>query len=251
MFKGIGYFFAGCKLILKPGVKRFVVVPLIINIIIFSLGFWLGIVWFEQFIANVLPTWLAWAEYILAPLFAISYLLIVFYIFALLANIIAAPFNGLLAERVEQLLRTKQNKPAGRSPPPLHNVSFKHIINEIPRTIGSEINKLFYFLLRSLPLLLLFVIPGINVFAPFIWFIFSAWMLSLEYLDYPLGNHNILFKQTRKLMKSQRSKCLSFGGLVSACTMIPVVNFIVMPVAVAGATAFYVDSIKLENQSQT
>lgn len=239
MLGGIRYFFSGFKLITQPGIKRFVFIPLLINICIFSLGFWLGMAWFDQFLDKMLPTWLAWAAFILWPIFALSYFLIVFYLFALVANIIAAPFNGLLAEKIEQHLRNET---------PIHNQStIKQLLREIPRTVGSEISKLFYFLLRSIPLLILFVIPGINIIAPIIWFIFSAWMLSLEYLDYPLGNHGVLFKQTRNLAKQQRAQCMSFGALVSAFTMIPVLNFIVMPIAVAGATAFYVESISQFN----
>ena len=235
MLRGITYFFSGFKLIFSPGIKRFVLIPLLINISIFAFGFWFGMEWFDQFLEKMLPAWLSWAEYILWPIFALSYFLIVFYMFALLANIIAAPFNGLLAEKVEQHLRGN-NSPQNQS-------TIKQLLKELPRTVGSEINKLFYFLLRSLPLLVLFLIPGINVIAPIVWFLFSAWMLSLEYLDYPLGNHGILFKQTRGLAKQQRTRCLSFGALVSVFTMIPVLNFIIMPIAVAGATSLYVDSI--------
>ena len=79
-----------------------------------------------------------------------------------------------------------------------------------------------------------------------IWFIFSSWMLSLEYLDYPLGNHNILFKKTRSLVKQQRAACLSFGAITSAFTLIPFVNFFVMPIAVAGATLLYIDKFSDE-----
>lgn len=235
MFRGISFFFSGFKLIFSRGIKRFVLIPLVINISIFAFGFWFGMEWFDQFLERILPAWLSWAEFILWPIFALSYFLVVFYLFALLANIIAAPFNGLLAEKVEQQLRGESNQQ--------NQSTIKQLLKELPRTVGSEINKLFYFLLRSLPLLILFLIPGVNVIAPVIWFLFSAWMLSLEYLDYPFGNHGILFKQTRVLAKQQRTRCLSFGALVSTFTMIPVLNFIVMPVAVAGATALYVNSM--------
>jgi CysZ protein len=235
MLRGIGYFISGFKLIFSRGIKRFVLIPLSINICIFAFGFWFGMEWFDQFLAKMLPAWLHWAEFILWPIFALSYFLIIFYLFALLANIVAAPFNGLLAEKVEQRLRANTNQQ--------NQSAIKQLLKELPRTFGSEINKLFYFLLRSLPLLILFLIPGVNIIAPIAWFLFSAWMLSLEYLDYPLGNHGILFKQTRVLAKQQRTCCLSFGALVSAFTMIPIINFIVMPVAVAGATVLYVDSI--------
>ncbi|MDW3096410.1 MAG: sulfate transporter CysZ [Gammaproteobacteria bacterium] len=235
MISGIKHFFSGFTLIFSQGLKRFVLIPLAINISIFALGFWLGMEWFDRFLVKMLPTWLAWAEFILWPIFALSYFLIVFYLFALIANIIAAPFNGLLAEKVELSLRNDSSQN--------NQSAIKQLLKELPRTVGSEIYKLFYFLLRSLPILILFLIPGINLIAPIIWFAFSAWMLSLEYLDYPLGNHGIFFKQTRVLAKQQRARCLSFGALVSVFTMIPVLNFIVMPVAVAGATALYVDSI--------
>lgn len=242
MFNGAGYFFSGFTLIFSPGIKRFVLIPLAINISILILGFWLGMEWFDHFLAKMLPGWLSWAEFIIWPIFALSYFLIVFYLFALVANVIAAPFNGILAERVEKHLHghaITQN-----------TSTIRQLVKEIPRTVGSEINKLIYFIFRALPLLLLSLIPGINIIAPIVWFLFSAWMLSLEYLDYPLGNHGVLFKQTRILVKQKRKRCLSFGSLVSAFTMIPVLNFIVMPVAVAGATAFYVDSLQSLQESK-
>ncbi len=238
MLSGIKYFLTGLRLVFKPGLKRFVIIPVLINMAIFAIGLWLGMSWFDRFLQSILPTWMAWAEYLLWPLFAIGYFLVVFYLFALIANILAAPFNGLLAEKAEHYLRGThlQQKDS----------SLKKVIIEIPQTIGSEISKLIYFLLRALPLLVLFLIPGINILAPLFWFLFSAWMLGLEYLDYPLGNHHVLFRQTRVIVRSHRSRCLSFGSLVSAMTMIPIVNFIVMPVAVVGATALFVDAIDLE-----
>ena len=234
MLRGFGYFFKGLRLILAPGIKRYVLIPLIINIAIFSFGLWLGITWFNSFLEQILPDWLSWAEFILWPIFAISYFLIVFYAFAILVNVIAAPFNGFLAEKVESYLRGDKTLST--------ESDFKTVLKEAPRIIASEMGKLAYFLLRAIPLLILFLIPGANVLAPFIWFFFSAWMLSLEYLDYPFGNHNILFKETRSLVKKRKTRCFGFGAAVSGFTLIPFINFIAMPAAVAGATALYVDT---------
>lgn len=241
MFCGIGYFFQGLRLIFVSGMKRYVIIPLIINITIFSLGLWVGITWFNRFLAQMLPDWLSWAEFILWPLFAISYFLIVFYAFAILVNVIAAPFNGFLAEKIESYLNGDKTLAT--------ESDFKTILKEAPGVILSEISKLGYFLIRAIPLLILFLIPGINILAPFIWFIFSAWMLSLEYLDYPCGNHGILFKQTRSMAKQRRTRCLSFGAVVSGFTLVPFLNFIAMPAAVAGATAFYVDTFSNDGKT--
>ena len=234
MFCGISYFFKGLRLIFVAGMKRYVIIPLIINIAIFSLGLWVGITWFNSFLDQVLPDWLAWAEFIIWPLFAISYFLIVFYAFAILVNVIAAPFNGFLAEKVESYLQGDKTMAT--------ESNFKTVLKEAPGIILSELSKLVYFMVRAIPLLILFLIPGINVFAPFIWFAFSAWMLSLEYLDYPCGNHGILFKETRSMARQRRTRCLSFGAVVSGFTLVPFINFIAMPAAVAGATVFYLDT---------
>ena len=234
MFAGARYFFIGLGLIIKPGIRRFVVIPLIINVVIFSAVLWLGSRWFDQFLDKMLPTWLSWAEFILWPLFALSYFLLLFYLFALLVNVIAAPFNDLLAEKVEQYLR---GSTATESTD--HNFWL-----EIPRSIANEIGKLLYFLLRSIPLLILFVIPGVNLFAPLVWFVFSAWILSLEYLDYPCSNHNITFKDTRAKIRNNRLTCISFGSAVTGFTMLPIINFIAMPAAVAGATKLYLEELE-------
>lgn len=230
MLAGIRYFFTGLGLLSKPGVRRFVIIPFLLNVVIFALVLWLGVTWFERILNSWLPNWLAWAEFILWPLFALSYFLLVFYLFALLINVIAAPFNDLLAEKIAAYLRGTTTE---------NNGSATKLWQEIPRSIGNELGKLAYFLLRSIPLLLLFVIPGLNILAPILWFIFTAWMLALEYLDYPFGNHNSSFKQTRATMRQKRSPCFGFGAIVTGFTMIPLLNFIAMPAAVAGATVLY------------
>ena len=92
-----------------------------------------------------------------------------------------------------------------------------------------------------IPLLILGFVPIVNVIAPFLLFAFGAWMFALEYLDYPMGNHGMGFKQIKSNLKSRRSQALGFGFTVAVLSIIPVVNLLVMPVAVAGATALYVE----------
>jgi len=96
----------------------------------------------------------------------------------------------------------------------------------------------------SLPFLLLFLIPVINIIAPFVWLIFSAWMLTIEYADYPMGNHGLRSDEQKYRLSEKRLLSLGFGGAVTVATMIPVFNFLVMPAAVAGATAMWVKQFK-------
>ena len=94
-------------------------------------------------------------------------------------------------------------------------------------------------ILWSIPfLIMLFVIP---IIGPIIWFLFTAWMMSLEYMDYPMGNHKLKFSEQRALQSRQRLFSLGFGGVTMGASMIPFVNFIVMPTAVIAATMIWVD----------
>jgi CysZ protein len=228
---GAGYLFQGFALIRQPGIRRLVAVPLFINTVLFSLLIWYGASQFAELIEWLLPEWLDWLRWLLWPFFAVSMLLVLFYTFTLVANLIGAPFNGLLAEAVERRL-------TGNQPP--KQGGWQAILQGVIPSIVSEFKKLFYFLTRAIPLLLLFLIPGINLAAPFLWMAFTAWMLALEYADYPMSNHGLLFSQQRLKLKEKPLLVFGFGGATLFLTLIPIVNFLVMPTAVAGATALWV-----------
>jgi CysZ protein len=235
---GAGYLLRGLSLISKPGLRPFVLIPLLINIVIFSLLIWLGIDQFEGLMDRFLPSdksWLSWLRWLLWPLFAIALMLIVFYTFTVIANLIAAPFNGLLAEKVELYLGGQLTEQPG---------GMKQMAKDILPSLFSELRKMGYFLLRAIPLLLLFLIPGINIAAPFLWLLFSAWFLALEYGDFPMANHGLLFKDQHQRLKQARVTALTFGGGLTLLMMVPLLNFVAMPAAVAGATVFWKERLE-------
>jgi len=238
LFKGAGYLLEGFRLVRAPGLRRFVAVPLLVNSLPFAVLIFAAAQGFGQLVAyllDFLPDWLQWLQYLLWPLFALSALLIFAYTFTLIANLIAAPFNGVLAEAVEKHLTAQSIDQTG---------GWQAIVKDIPRSLLSELQKLVYFALRALPLLLLFVIPGINFAAPLLWMLFSAWMLALEYADYPMDNHGLKFGQQRPRLRARPLLTLGFGVAVLGLTLVPVVNFLVMPAAVAGATALWTRELR-------
>ncbi|VAW95532.1 Sulfate transporter, CysZ-type, partial [hydrothermal vent metagenome] len=95
----------------------------------------------------------------------------------------------------------------------------------------------------AIPLLIISFIPVINVISPVLWAIFSAWMLALQYTDYPLGNRGYTFSKIRYTLSEHKMLSLGFGGSATIATMIPVLNFLVMPVSVAGATIMAVKAL--------
>ncbi len=235
---GAAYFTRGLKLLGEPGLKRFVAVPLAVNIAVFGVLLWFAFGWIEALVEAFLPQlpdWLAWLAWLLWIAAGLAALVIVFYSFSIVANLIAAPFNSLLAEAVERHL-------TGTAPPGGDGLAAA--LKGAPVALLDELRKLLYFAKWAIPLLLLFVIPGVNLIAPLLWALFSAWMLAVEYGDYPMGNHGLRGKEQRQRLAERRLLSLGFGGVTLLATLIPVLNFLVMPAAVAGATAMWVERMK-------
>ncbi|PID99989.1 MAG: sulfate transporter CysZ [Thiothrix nivea] len=234
LLKGMGYVFSGLSLITQKGIRPFVVVPLLVNIVIFSAGIWFASTQVGGLMQRLLPDWLSWLEWLLWPLFFLLIFFAVFYTFSIIANLIAAPFNSILAERVEKRLK-------GLPVPDFQG--YQSLPGIVARTFRSEFSKLLYAAKWLILLLLITVIPVINVVAPFAWAVYGAWMLAITYADYPMANHELYFKDELPLLKKHRACALGFGGMLSLMTLIPVVNFLVIPVGVAGGTAFWVDRL--------
>ncbi len=236
---GISYLFKALPLLLKPGIKSFVIIPLMINILFFSIGIYFGFAYFGEYMDRVLDTsnlwsWVAaivdYIKPILYLIFGMALLVFIFFTFSIIANIVAAPFNSLLAEATEKYL-------TGQSMNDSDN--WKKIIKEIIPTILMELGKLVYMLLWSIPFLIMLLF--IPIVGQLLWFLFTAWMMSLEYMDYPMGNHKLKFSEQRTLQKKKRFFSLGFGGVTMGASMIPFVNFIIMPTAVIAATMIWVD----------
>jgi CysZ protein len=83
----------------------------------------------------------------------------------------------------------------------------------------------------------------VNIAAPVVWMLFGAWMLAISYVDYPMGNHGLGFPEQRRRLRERRYLALGFGGAVMCALAVPVVNFLVIPAAVAGATALWVERL--------
>ncbi|MGB0466034.1 MAG: sulfate transporter CysZ [Pontibacterium sp.] len=232
--RGASYLVKGLQMLPDPRIRHFVLIPLLINIVLFTGAIWLLISQFEIWVdywLSFLPDWLSFLSWLLWPLFSLLVLLVVYYGFNLVANLIAAPFNGLLSEKVEKLLRGDIVTDEG----------WKAVLALVPRAVAREFSKLAYYLPRFLFLLVISFIPGLNVIAPLLWFLFGAWMMAIQYCDYPMDNNKVSFAQMKLLLKAQRLTSVGFGSLVQLGMMIPVINLVLMPAAVVGATFYWVD----------
>lgn len=243
-FRGISYVTRGFGLIRRPGIRRFVIIPLLINILLFGLGIgWLASEFgtLMDIMLGYLPSWLDWLSWILWPIFALTIMIVVFYTFTIVANLIGAPFNSILAAKLEADLKgEKIDSDSG----------YAELLKDIGKSILSELRKLVYLALWMIPLLILFIIPVINIIAPFTMALFTMWMLSLEYNDYPMGNHGFFFRDVKQTMAKNRGLALGFGTGIMVMTFIPILNFLAMPVGVTAATAMWVERISVKKERE-
>jgi len=217
-------FLQGLKLLGKAELRKYLIVPIAINFILYSVAFALGYYYISDLIAHFIPSWLSWLEWLIWPLFFMSFSIVGFFSFTILANLIASPFYSQLSAKTVEIISGQANTIEEQA---------------LSKVIWSEITRLTYLVSRMLPLLLLFIIPGINLIAPFLWALFGAWGIGLEFMAYPLENQGLLFKQQKQDAKSRRIGVLSFGGLTLVGLSIPVINLIVAPAAVIGATVYF------------
>lgn len=235
---GARYLVRGSKMLSHKSLRLFVIVPLIINITIFAsfIGFTLSYLdgvmsgWL-----NAIPDWLNFIQWLIWPLIAVTLSLITGYAFTSIALLIASPFNALLAEKAEELITGKQVDALE---------GLGAAIMAIPRGIIREILKILYYIPLFLLVLVLSFIPPINAAAPVLWFVLGAWMMSLQFLDYPMDNHQLRFADVKEAASSMRMTSMGFGGAVALCASIPVINFFVIPSAVVGATLLWCEELQ-------
>jgi len=232
---GAGYFTRGLSLINRPGIRRYAAIPVLIALVVLGALVGVGAGYFGSLLDWLLPSgdswWSGLLRTIVWPLFAVAALLVLYFSFTVLANLVGAPFNGLLSEKVEAKLRG-----AGAD-----SGSLASALADVIPSMLNELRKLLYYLLWAVPLLLLFLIPGAQFVAAVLWAVFSAWMLAVEYGAYPMDNHRIRFAKARAALAQRRMLALGFGTAVMAAMLIPLLNVVVMPAAVAGATAMWVE----------
>lgn len=230
---GIGYLIKGFRLIRRPGLRRYFIGPIVINFTVITLFIWLAASQFAAITNKLLPEGSGWwgsTFYFVAwVLFGMIVVIFGFFLFTLVVNFIGAPFNGLLSGKIEKILI------GGYEVKPPRKIRF---FADIKRSITGEMKKYGYFLLVILILAVTTFIPVLNILVAAL---LTAWMLTLEYLSYPMGNHNRYFPDVRRWLRRHKMLGLGFGLAVTVATITPLINFLVMPAAVAGATALWVE----------
>lgn len=224
----------GFKLALSRECRAYVIIPVIVNFLLLSLGGYLAYSLINEGIFSLkeyLPDYLMFLLYLLTVIAALMIIFVCCYFFSTIATIIASPFYGLLADKAEMAIKGTSSPDSGLA----------EIIRDIPRILKREFAKQCFFLPRALLCLIISVIPGVNLISPVPWFLLGSWMGCLQYVDYAYDNHKISFKLMREDLKASTLPTFIIGAVIAICLAIPLLNLIIPPAAVCAGTRYYVE----------
>lgn len=230
LLNGIRTFADGVSLTREPKLLRYAWIPALLSLAIVSavLAYAFGCVEeFSDFLVARLPSWLGFLHFILVPLLYLFGVLTSAWLAGLLAAVIASPLLGDLSLATEQI-----TEPESAPQPP----SF---FAGLASAMGREGRKLIYYLPRLIGVAVLSVVPVINVAAPLAWLLFGAWTLAVQFADYPAENRGLPFQATLTRLKAHRGTALGFGACATLALGVPLLNFLLVPVAVVGGTLLW------------
>lgn len=226
---------AGLKQLWHPSLRWLVLVPLVINIAVYAglilvAGQWLN-GWLESLMQTV-PDYLRGVVWLIWLLFAMMALVVTAFTFNVLANLLGAPFYGLIAERV---LAQERGGSAHLATVSMRQVAWQSLLRQL--------QLLRYLLPRSLGIALLTLIvsfmPVVNLLAPVIAGLWAAWSLALQYQDYPADSDQVSLLALRKHLAANRWQSLSFGFSALLASSVPIVNLFLLPATVVGGTLLW------------
>ena len=95
----------GTRLVYQKGLRRYIFLPILVNLIVYASMLSLVLNRFDSWLDSAMtmvPSWLEWLSWLIWPLFFVSLLVVIFFTFTLVTHLIAAPFYGFLAAKVER-----------------------------------------------------------------------------------------------------------------------------------------------------
>ena len=216
----------GLAALARPGLRRYVAVPLAINVALFSLALYWLMARLADLVDGLFPWWLAWLEWLLWPLVALLAMFLVLFSFARVCNVVAAPFTARLC-RV--LLRAQPHTPLARA-------CARGRGRGAFASVGHEALKLGLFLLWFVPLSLLSLVPFLGLPAALTLVVVSVYWNALEYIDYPLSEAGVPLRGLRRHIRRRPALMLGFGVAQTLLVLCPVLNLASAPAGAAGAT---------------
>lgn len=242
-WRGLAYPFKGLRFVFfeHPGLARFWLPPILLTMLILVGWLVLGWTWHDDIVNAMweMPTgegfWvrvLGALHWLLRALVLIVLWALGFVVVVLFTNVIAAPFNDLLSEKVEEIV-------TGRAGPPF---SWKAVARDTARSVVLEGFKLLIYAVVMGAMFLISFVPLVGpVLHAIVGFLFTTIYFAIDYIDWPASRRNRGIHYRFGMVHEHFLPMFGFGTGVWLFLFVPLVNLLFMPAAVAGGTLLFLD----------
>ena len=235
--RGFLYPFRAGKFIKNhPGLLKYIVMPFLINVVVFSGAVYWGFSFFNGIVVNYIPQGEAWywaiLSYFLWTVAVIVTMVLVFFSFTVIGAIIASPFNEILSEKTEELLSGIHHD---------EHFVLKVFLRDGMNTVLDESKKIMIFVLLMIMLLPLNILPGGSLPYSFLTVLLTIFFLVVEYTGYVFYRKHLTFREQRRFIFSQKFMMLGFGTGVMGILAVPFLQLCCIPLGVVGATQLWYD----------
>jgi len=222
---GLGSYPKAFQLIFKKGFIKFLIFPLLLNVILIWLGWEISTVW----ATNGQEAFSAWvsmegAEYwgsgainwlvdnIVGFMIKVLFFIIYAYTSGFVILILLAPVFSILSEKTEHALFVKDEE---------YPFDFKQMMKDTGRGIILAVKNL---TIETAFMLLMFVIgfiPVVGWIAPIIMFFISAYFFGFSFMDYTNERRKRTPNESSIYLKKYRWTAISVGSLYALSVFIP------------------------------
>lgn len=216
----------------NPSLYKYIAIPFIINIVVFCGSVYWGFGLFGDLVGQYLAPYDTWYWHIVAAavklLAALITLVVVFFTFTVVGNLIAAPFNDLLSEKTEELLTGRLNE---------EPFSIRQVLVDLWRVMKDEVRKMSIFIVLMILILGFNLLPGVgSALYALCSVVVTVFFLIVEYTGYVFSRKHLGFKEQRQFIFANKMSTLGFGLAVMCMLFIPFIQFCTIPLAVVAAT---------------
>lgn len=206
-----------------PGYLVVLFIPMVLALLMVALGWSAFLEYQDVFFGWILferpeAWWLLAVYFVCKALLYIGLIAIGFISIILCANILACPVYEWVSVAIERDLSGGH----------VEEVS----LWESLKLMGEELKKVSFILSVSLFLL---IIPGVNLIATFI----TAFLVGWDFYDYPMARRGWSFRQRLSFVTKDFWAVMGLGLWL----MIPIVQIVLVPMAVAGGTILNLESL--------
>lgn len=227
----------------RPDLWPYVLLPVVITLLAIAGAAWGVWAWSATLLGWVVPwptggggLWLVWMRglwRLLAILFAVGLFAVLFVSAQLLGTVLSGPFHDRLSANIEDELGSA---PADQA------TDWGTVVGDIAIGIAHSVLA---FVLYAMVMTALFVINIVPVLGELLYVILgtlgTSLLLARELFDYPLSRRRMGFVDKLRFVAERRWLALGIGLATTLMLAVPLLNLLMMSVAVAGATILYAE----------